>query len=51
MERREAVGPKRTQRVHRGNAEKRRIVELVLQPGVIVARVAQAEGRAVGVNL
>src|SRR5260370_42117199 len=44
MERGEVVGPKRTQRVHRSVAEKRRIVELVLQPGVSVARVAQAEG-------
>ena len=44
MERGEVVGPKRTQRVHRSMAEKRRIVESVLQPGVSVARVAQAEG-------
>ena len=44
MERGEVVGAKRTQRVHRSMAEKRRIVELVLQPGVSVARVAQAEG-------
>src|SRR5258708_32578350 len=44
MERGEVVGPKRRQRVHRSVAEKRRIVELVLQPGVSVARVAQAEG-------
>ena len=44
MERGEVVGPKRAQRVHRSVAEKRRIVELVLQPGVSVARVAQAEG-------
>jgi len=44
MERGEVVGATRTQRVHRSVAEKRRIVELVLQPGVSVARVAQAEG-------
>ena len=44
MEREEVVVAKRTQRVHRSVAEKRRIVELVLQPGVSVARVAQAEG-------
>ena len=44
MERGEVVGRRRTQRVHRSMAEKRRIVELVLQPGVSVARVAQAEG-------
>jgi len=44
MERREVVGAKRTQRVHRSVAEKRRIVELVLEPGVSVARVAQSEG-------
>ena len=44
MERREVVVAKRTQRVHRSVAEKRRIVELVLQLGVSVARVAQAEG-------
>jgi transposase len=44
MERGEVVWAKRTQRVHRSVAEKRRIVELVLQPGVSVARVAQAEG-------
>ncbi|HUV68464.1 MAG TPA: transposase [Terracidiphilus sp.] len=44
MERMDGVGPKRTQRVHRSITEKRRIVELVLQPGVSVARVAQAEG-------
>ena len=44
MERGEVVGARRTQRVHRSVAEKRRIVELVLQPGVSVARVAQAEG-------
>ena len=30
--------------MHRSVAEKRRIVELVLQPGVSVARVARAEG-------
>src|SRR3979490_1231081 len=34
MERGEVVGPKRTQRVHRSMAEKRRIGELVLRPGV-----------------
>jgi transposase len=44
MERMDGIGPKQTQRVHRSIAEKRRIVELVLQPGVSVARVAQAEG-------
>jgi transposase len=44
MERGEGVGAKRTQRVHRSMAEKHRIVESVLQPGVSVARVAQAEG-------
>jgi transposase len=44
MEGGEVVGAKRTQRVHRSVAEKRRIVELVLEPGVSVARVAQAEG-------
>jgi transposase-like protein len=44
MERMDGVRPKQTQRVHRSIAEKRRIVELVLQPGVSVARVAQAEG-------
>src|SRR5258707_1071336 len=44
MERGEVVGAKRTQRVHRSVAEKRRIVELVLQLGVSVARVAQSEG-------
>ena len=44
MERGEVVGPKRTPRRHRSVAEKRRIVELALQPGVSVARVAQAEG-------
>jgi hypothetical protein len=44
MERGEVVWAKRTQRVHRSVAEKRRIVELVLRPGVTVARVAQAEG-------
>jgi len=43
MERAEGIGPKRTQRVHRSMAEKRRIVELVLQSGLSVARVAQAE--------
>jgi hypothetical protein len=34
-------------------AEKRRIVELVLQPGVSVARVAQAEGvkRELGIQV
>ena len=31
-------------RVHRTVAEKRRIVELTLAPGMSVARVAQAEG-------
>jgi transposase len=44
MERGEVVAAKRTHRVHRSMAEKRRIVELVLEPGVSVARVAQAEG-------
>jgi transposase len=44
MERVEVVGAKRTQRVHPRMAEKRRIVELVLEPGVSVARVAQSEG-------
>src|SRR5258708_1333934 len=44
MEREEVVGAKRRQRVHRSMSEKRRIVESVLQPGVSVARVAQAEG-------
>ena len=44
MERGEVVGANRTQRVHRSVAEKRRIVELVLEPGVSVARVAQSEG-------
>jgi transposase len=44
MERVEGVGPVRTPRRHRSVAEKRRIVELALQPGVSVARVAQAEG-------
>jgi transposase len=44
MEQAEGVGLKRTERVHRSKAEKRRIVEMVLQPGVSVARVAQAEG-------
>jgi transposase len=44
MERGEVVGPERTPRRDRSVAEKRRIVELALQPGVSVARVAQAEG-------
>src|ERR1035437_5211441 len=44
MERMDGVGPKRTQRVHRSITDNGRIVELVLQPGVSVARVAQAEG-------
>ena len=44
MERGEVVGPGRTPRRHRSVAEKRRIVELALQPGVSVARVAQGEG-------
>ena len=44
MERGEVVGPGRTPRRHRSVAEKRRIVELALEPGVSVARVAQAEG-------
>lgn len=44
MERVEGVGPERTPRRHRSVAEKRRIVELALEAGVSVARVAQAEG-------
>jgi transposase len=44
MERVEGVGPGRTARRHRSIAEKRRIVELALDPGTSVARVAQAEG-------
>jgi transposase len=44
MERWEVVGPERTPRRHRSVAEKRRIVELALEPGVSVARVAQGEG-------
>ncbi|MCU1250556.1 MAG: putative transposition-related protein [Edaphobacter sp.] len=44
MECGEVVAAKRTHRVHRSMAEKRRIVELVLEPRVSVARVAQAEG-------
>jgi hypothetical protein len=45
MERREVVWPKRTERVHRSMAEKRQIVELVLQPGVSVERGACSAGR------
>ena len=44
MERVEGVGPGRTARRHRSIAEKRRIVELALEPGASVARVAQAAG-------
>ena len=44
MERVEGVGPERTPRRHRSVAEKQRIVELALEAGVSVARVAQAEG-------
>ena len=44
MERVEGIGPGRTARRHRSIAEKRRIVELALEPGASVARVAQAEG-------
>src|ERR1035441_4304631 len=44
MERIEGLGPKRAPRVHRRVAEKRRIVELSLQPGMSVARAAQTAG-------
>jgi len=44
MERVEGIGPGRTARRHRSIAEKRRIVELALEPGASVARVAQAAG-------
>jgi transposase len=44
MERIEGLGPKRAPRVHRSVAEKRRIVELSLQPGMSVARAAQTAG-------
>ena len=44
MGRVEGVGTERMPRRHRSVAEKRRIVELALEPGVSVARVAQAEG-------
>jgi len=44
MERVEGVGPGRTARRHRSIAEKRRIVELALEAGMSVARVAQSEG-------
>ena len=44
MERVEDIGPGRTARRHRSIAEKRRIVELALEPGASVARVAQAAG-------
>lgn len=44
MERIEGLGPKRAPRVHRSVAEKRRIVELSLQPGMSVARAAQSAG-------
>lgn len=37
-------GPRRTPRVHRSMAEKRQIVEQSLQPGMSVARAAQAAG-------
>ena len=39
-----ALGSESGKRVYRTVAEKRRIVELTLQPGVSVAKVAQAEG-------
>jgi type III restriction enzyme len=44
MERIEGLGPSRAPRVHRSVAEKRQIVELSLQPGMSVARAAQAAG-------
>jgi transposase len=44
MERVEGIGRGRTARRHRSIAEKRRIVELALEPGASVARVAQAAG-------
>jgi transposase len=44
MERIEGLGPRRAPRVHRSVAEKRQIVELSLQPGMSVARAAQAAG-------
>jgi transposase len=44
MERIEGLGPRRAPRVHRSVAEKRRIVELSLQPGMSVARAAQTAG-------
>jgi transposase len=44
MERIEGLGPKRAPRVHHSVAEKRRVVELSLQPGMSVARAAQTAG-------
>ena len=44
MEPIEGLGPRRAPRVHRSVAEKRRIVELSLQPGMSVARAAQTAG-------
>lgn len=44
LERVDGVGPGRTARRHRSIGEKRRIVELALEPGASVARVAQTAG-------
>jgi transposase len=44
MEREDKVKPSRRKRLRRTVAEKRRIVELSLEPGMSVAAVAQAEG-------
>jgi transposase len=44
MGRIEGLGPKRAPRLHRSEAEKRRIVELSLQPRMSVARAAQTAG-------
>jgi transposase len=44
MEREDKVKPGRRTRLRRAVAEKRRIVELSLEPGMSVASVAQAEG-------
>jgi transposase len=44
MDHEDGVGSGRGRRVYRTVAEKRRIVELTLQPSASVAKVAQAEG-------
>jgi len=44
MDHEDGVSAGRGKRVYRTVAEKRRIVELTFQPGVSVAKVAQAEG-------